>query len=142
MRDRGLCDAIALDNFLQVAGIHVNCLSERPDGCVFMCVKVDEVLFAPEYVRSMNQADEHSWVVHSRYDAVEDYSTKAPTTIINNIFVYDDTSKNLVVGIIGATFQSVPFKSVMRNLARLMVKLRVNLKNMTVSNKCYIDFET
>ncbi|KAI7785801.1 hypothetical protein LA080_005918 [Diaporthe eres] len=146
LQDRGLCDAIALDNFLQVAGIHVNCLSERPDGCVFMCVKVEEVLFAPEYVRSMNQADEHSWVVHSRYDAVEDYSDKAPTTIINNIFVYDDTSKNLVVGIIGATFQSVPFKSVMRNLARLskpgsdspgLTRLKVQDKDIHQSDSGY-----
>lgn len=146
LQDRGLCDAIALDNFLQVAGIHVNCLSERPDGCVFMCVKVDEVLFAPEYVTNMNQADEHSWVVHSRYDAVEDYSTKAPATIINNIFVYDDTSKNLVVGIIGATFQSVPFKSVMRNLARLskpgsdspgLTRLKVQDKDIHQSDSGY-----
>lgn len=146
LQDRRLCDAIALDNFLQVAGIHVNCLSERPDGCVFMCVKVDEVLIAPEYVRNMNQADEHSWVVHSRFDAVEDYTSKGPTTIINNIFVYDDTSKNLVVGIIGATFQSVQFKSVRRNLARLsepgsepsgLTRLEARDKNIHQSDSGY-----
>lgn len=119
LRDPGLCDPLSLDNFLQVAGIHVNCLSERPPGRLFMCVAINEMLFAPEFVESKNRAGKRSWIVHSRFEVIEEDSDCVPVTLVNDIFVYDETSHTLVVGIMGATFKSVSSKAVARSLSRL-----------------------
>ena len=40
---RGCCDPIAIDNFLQVAGIHVNCLVDCKDDEVFVCTAIGEI---------------------------------------------------------------------------------------------------
>ncbi|KAK6217920.1 hypothetical protein LQW54_003208 [Pestalotiopsis sp. IQ-011] len=119
LREPGLCDPLSLDNFLQVAGIHVNCLSDRPPGRLFMCVAINEMLFAPEFLERKDTAGKRSWVVHSRFDVIEEDSDCAPVTLVNDIFVYDETSHTLVVGIMGATFKSVSSKAVARSLSRL-----------------------
>lgn len=119
LRDPGLCDPLSLDNFLQVAGIHVNCLSDRPSGRLFMCVAINEMLLAPEFLDRKDTTGKRSWIVHSRFDVIEEDSDCAPVTLVNDIFVYDETSHTLVVGIMGATFKSVSSKAVARSLSRL-----------------------
>ncbi|OTA83740.1 hypothetical protein M434DRAFT_83728 [Hypoxylon sp. CO27-5] len=109
--DAGICDPISLDNFLQVAGIHVNCLSPRKEDEVFMCTAVEEVIFSSSFM--MNRLDSRSWTVHTRYE------TTSKSNIANDIFVCDAVSKELVVAIMGATFRSVPFRSLARSLTRL-----------------------
>lgn len=104
------CNPIELDNFLQVAGIHVNCLSPRRKSEVFMCTAVDEVILTPSF--SADKIDAQSWKVYSRYETIGD------GIVTNNIFVYDLTN-NLVVAITGATFRSVVVKSLVRSLSRL-----------------------
>jgi SAM-dependent methyltransferase/acyl carrier protein len=107
----GICDPIILDNFLQVAGIHVNCLSQRDDDQVFMCTAVEEVIFTAHFMTS--RGDSRAWSVYTRYEA----SSKAE--IANDIFVCDASSGKLVLAVLGATFRSVPFKSLARSLTRL-----------------------
>lgn len=109
--DAGICDPISLDNFLQVAGIHVNCLSPRKEDEVFMCTAVEEVIFSDSFM--MNRLDSRSWAVYTRYEAT------SKSNIANDIFVCDAVSKELVVAIMGATFRSVPFRSLARSLTRL-----------------------
>jgi SAM-dependent methyltransferase/acyl carrier protein len=109
--DPGVCDPITLDNFLQVAGIHVNCLSERRGGEVFMCTGVSEVV--PSQTFMENRSNTRSWIVYSKYE------TLSRTNIINDIFVYDSNSKSLVLTMLGVMFRSVPFESVVKSLARL-----------------------
>lgn len=118
LHDQSIRDPIALDNFLQVAGIHVNCLSERAGGQVFMCVGIDEVVFTSGFVGNAESFDERAWIVHSHFEEVND-ANKGPQVVTNNIFVYDEASGNLMLCIIGATFRSVLFKSVVRSLSRL-----------------------
>ncbi|KAH8886520.1 ketoacyl-synt-domain-containing protein [Thozetella sp. PMI_491] len=109
--DYGICDPISLDNFLQVAGIHVNCLLERKPEEVFMCTAIEEIFFSARYMQ--DQSDARSWTVHTRYDAV------SRNVISNDIFVFDPELNELVLSVMGATFRSVPFKAVARNLRRL-----------------------
>ncbi|KAE8137485.1 hypothetical protein BDV38DRAFT_283033 [Aspergillus pseudotamarii] len=104
------CRPVELDNFLQVAGIHVNCLSTRRAEEVFMCTAVDEVILTPSFVAS--KTDSQSWTVYSHHEVISKGS------LTNNIFVYD-SAKKLVAAIMGATFRSVPFKSLARSLTRL-----------------------
>ncbi|KAI1407361.1 ketoacyl-synt-domain-containing protein [Hypoxylon sp. FL1857] len=109
--DAGICDPISLDNFLQVAGIHVNCLSPRKEDEVFMCTAVEEVIFSASFMT--NRQDSRSWTVYTRYEAT------SKSNIANDIFVCDAASKELVVAVMGATFRSVPFRSLARSLTRL-----------------------
>ncbi|KAJ5446662.1 hypothetical protein N7445_001483 [Penicillium cf. griseofulvum] len=105
-----ICHPIDLDNFLQVAGIHVNCLSLRRDDEVFMCTAVDEVILGPCFPGP--KADRRQWMVYTHYEAVDGAS------LTNNVFIYD-AAKSLVAVIVGAAFRSVPFKSLARALTRL-----------------------
>ena len=106
----GYCDPISLDNFLQVAGIHVNCLSNRKEDEVFMCTGIQEVMFSSSFI--MNKADSRTWTVYTRYETIKGNMT-------NDLFVYEADSKDLVLIIMGASFKSVRFKSLVRNLTRL-----------------------
>ena len=109
--EAGVCDPISLDNFLQVAGIHVNCLSDRRESEVFMCTAVEEVFLSAGYLD--NRAENRSWTVYTRYDAI------SRNSIANDIFVFDSDTQELVLSVMGATFKSVPFKAVARSLSRL-----------------------
>ncbi|KAE8373923.1 hypothetical protein BDV26DRAFT_296474 [Aspergillus bertholletiae] len=109
-RKNTFCRPVELDNFLQVAGIHVNCLSARHADEVFMCTAVDEVILSPSFVGS--KTDSRNWTVYSHHETISKGS------LTNNIFVYD-SAKTLVAAIMGATFRSVPFKSLARSLTRL-----------------------
>ena len=109
--DPGVCDPISLDNFLQVAGIHVNCLSKRNSDEVFMCTAVEEIVFSEFYIT--NRAETRSWTIYTRYE------TTSKSNVVNDIFVYDSESDTLVLIILGAIFRSVPFKSLTRSLTRL-----------------------
>jgi SAM-dependent methyltransferase/acyl carrier protein len=108
----GTCDPIILDNFLQVAGIHVNCLSQRDRNQVFMCTTVEEVIFTSSFMT--NKADSREWSVYTRYEPSESKGEMA-----NDIFVCDAVSGRLVLTVLGATFRSVSFKSLARGLTRL-----------------------
>ncbi|EAT86513.1 hypothetical protein SNOG_06682 [Parastagonospora nodorum SN15] len=101
---------IELDNFLQVAGIHVNCLSPRQNSEVFMCTAVDEVILAPSFAATTT--DTQGWKVYTCYE------TGQHGTLVNNIFVFDATD-TLMAAILGATFRSVSFNSLARTLTRL-----------------------
>lgn len=109
--DPGVCDPVALDNFLQIAGIHVNCLADRKGDEVFMCTAVEKVVFSQIFME--NRSNTRSWTIYSRYEK------PSAKNITNNIFIFDADSKNLVLSIIGAVFRSVPFKSVVKSLAKL-----------------------
>ncbi|KAK0736359.1 hypothetical protein B0T21DRAFT_393084 [Apiosordaria backusii] len=106
---KGICDPVALDNFLQVAGIHVNCLSSRESGQVFMCTAIEEVIFSPTYSRSPAE-----WRVYTRYEM-----TSGTEEMINDILVFEAKSNDLVAAITGATFRGVSLKSLERSLSRL-----------------------
>lgn len=109
--DASICDIISVDNFLQVAGIHVNCLSQRDDDQVFMCTAVEEIIFSASFMTS--RGDSRAWTVYTRYEPI------SKVDVTNDIFVCDSSSGILVLAIMGAKFRSIPLKSVARSLTRL-----------------------
>jgi acetyl esterase/lipase/acyl carrier protein len=103
-------DPVSLDNFLQVAGIHVNCLGNRSSGDVFMCTSIDEVnFFGPGVPRSGKSP---YWTVYSANSTCED------STVVNDIFVFESDSTTLIMVVMGATFKRVPFSSIIRSQGR------------------------
>lgn len=108
---RGYCDPVAIDNFLQVAGIHVNCLADCRDDEVFVCTAIGEVALSEQY--SQNEADERSWTVYSNFDFTPKRSVE------NDILVLDNHSGELVLTLMRAQFTSIPFKSLERGLSKL-----------------------
>ncbi|KAI9370219.1 hypothetical protein BJX61DRAFT_549115 [Aspergillus egyptiacus] len=85
-----------------VAGIHVNCLSDRGEDAVYICTDLGELTFSDSFASRWCEVPQ--WKV---------YSTFEPET--------DKTSGDLMVMFIGAIFHSTPMKS----LARVLEKLNI-----------------
>ncbi|KAL2802294.1 hypothetical protein BJX63DRAFT_438016 [Aspergillus granulosus] len=109
------CDPILIDNFIQVAGIHVNCLSEMQDNEVFVCSSVEDVLIGEPFIKRDLVATS-PWVVYSNYER------EAKRKVMCDIFVMDQKSGALALCITSATFTSVSIQSLKRTLARLSNK--------------------
>ncbi|MCJ1462838.1 hypothetical protein MMC07_001441 [Pseudocyphellaria aurata] len=107
----GDCDPIAIDNFLQVAGIHVNCLSGRKEDEVFMCTAIGGLLMSDDFMKS--KTTQRSWTVYSNYEP----SNK--NRVGNDIFVLDSDSEELVLTIMDAQFVGVPFETLSKTLSKL-----------------------
>ncbi|KAK0723563.1 hypothetical protein B0T26DRAFT_263600 [Lasiosphaeria miniovina] len=105
------CDPIALDNFLQVAGIHVNCLSERSADDVYVCTELAEMFIGDGFLAKRGDVAE--------YRVYTSFEQGAGKTLVNDILVFDPETGDVVVLFLGAVFQGVPMKSLARTLARL-----------------------
>lgn len=108
---KGFSDPLMLDNCLQIAGIHVNILSDHTENEVFVCTAVDEILFSPAYVQR-NVPQEH-WTVYTVFDA------RGKGDLVSDIFVLDPGSDKVVLAIMSAQFKSVTMKSLAKVLSRL-----------------------
>lgn len=97
------CNSMALENFLLVPAIQLNCLSPtRSEKGIFTCVHVEEILFSGSFLA--NQRDSQSWTVYSKHEVGDKGS------FVADIFVYDTQSRDVAVVIMGATFQTVQQK--------------------------------
>ncbi|KAI0442798.1 hypothetical protein F4803DRAFT_575191 [Xylaria telfairii] len=105
------CDPITLDNFLQVAGIHVNCLSERNSDEVFVCTELGKLFISDVFLAKRRHMQ--SYQVYTSFEQGDGKS------LVNDIFVFDPDTGDLVVLFIGAIFRGVPMKSLARTLAKL-----------------------
>lgn len=97
---------LAVDNFVQVAGLHVNCLNDCKDTQVYVCTQVESIQIGPKF------KDSNSWFVYSRFTSVKDRE------VSNDIFVFDRESKNLVLIVLGARFMKVLISSLTKVLSR------------------------
>ncbi|EAS33665.3 polyketide synthase [Coccidioides immitis RS] len=100
---------LALDNFLQVAGLHVNSLNVCGESNVFVCTKVDRIQFGPEMQLSNGNG---SWSVYSNMHMLNDKEVE------NDIYVFDAIRRQLVMVILGARFNRVLITSLGKVLAR------------------------
>ena len=105
-----ISDPLAVDNFIQVAGIHMNSLKDHEDHDVFVCTKVDRILQSPMLVKEHLKAD-REWMVYSKSFA------NGETIVVNDIYVFDIQSKALVCLILGACFTKVRTTSLKRVLS-------------------------
>lgn len=112
--DDALCDPFSVDNFLQVAGIHINCISSRQGNEVFICHQLEEVIFSRAFP-SEQVSDQRVWNVYSSFE----WAYASEGRIKSDIFVYHPGTHDMVVAILGATFQSVSSASLTRLLQRI-----------------------
>lgn len=106
------CDPILMDNFIQVAGIHVNCLSEIRSQEVYVCTEIGEFLIGEAFLSRASTSSE-SWDIYSNVDR----SVKG--RIACDIFVLSRASGKLAVAILAVTFKSIPINSLTRALKGL-----------------------
>ena len=104
-----ITNPLAVDNFVQVAGLHVNCLNENEANEVFVCTKVERIQASPKFRHSK------SWVVYSSFTSTGDRQ------ISNDIFVFDRETKDLVFMVLGAHFMKVLISSLSKVLSRANV---------------------
>ena len=109
--NQNCCDPIALDNFLQVSGIHVNCLWDCKDDEVFVCTAIREIIFSEQFMDRTKA--QRSWTVYSNF------TVSSNEKVVNDIFVLQSESGNLVVTMMGAEFTRLPLKSLSRTLSKL-----------------------
>ncbi|KAL9006260.1 MAG: hypothetical protein Q9188_000982 [Gyalolechia gomerana] len=107
----GCCDPVAIDNFLQVSGIHINCLWDCNDGEVFVCTAIRDLSFSQFFLDRPNE--KRSWTVYSNSEP------RSKGQVVNDIFVLDSDTGELVLTLLGAKFISLPFRSLSRTLSKL-----------------------
>lgn len=105
-----VCDPLAMDNFVQVAGLHVNSLNSCGDNEVYVATKIDRVQHSPNF--KAHDPAARSWVVYSNY------RQSAEREVINDIYVFDSAKKSLVMLILGAHFTKVLISSLTKVLSR------------------------
>ena len=105
-----ICHPMTIDNAIQVAGLHVNCFSPCLDNEVYVSTKVDLVQPSHEFLTADH--DHQEWTVFSSFSRISDKE------VVNDIFVYDNTSHNLVMMVLGARFTKVLITSLARVLNR------------------------
>ena len=108
---RGCCDPIAIDSFLQVAGIHVNCLEDCKEDEIFVCTAIGELSFSEKF--SQDETNERSWIVYSNFESTNKKS------LVNDVLVLDSRSGELVLIIMGAQFLRLSSKSLEKGLSKL-----------------------
>nr|A0A0B5KU17.1 RecName: Full=Non-reducing polyketide synthase mapC'; AltName: Full=Mycophenolic acid biosynthesis cluster protein C' [Penicillium brevicompactum]AJG44381.1 MpaC' [Penicillium brevicompactum] len=107
------CNPILLDNFLQVAGIHVNCLSDRQSSEVFVCNAIGETFVINSLLKQENGASPSTWKVYTSY------VRPSKTEIACDIYVMDCQTDTLSAAMMGVRFTSVSIRSLTRALAKL-----------------------
>ena len=101
---------LALDNFIQVSGIHVNNLNECGPNQVFVCTKLDQIQVSPHF--SADHPESRAWDVYTNFIKTGD------RTVSNDIFVYDSSTHSLVLIVLGAIFTRVPISSLAKVLSQ------------------------
>ncbi|KAL2067491.1 hypothetical protein VTL71DRAFT_1916 [Oculimacula yallundae] len=101
-------DPIAIDTFLQVAGLHVNSLLPCGDDEVYVATQVETIRFGQEIAASVFA---RTWNVYSTC------ARENPKEVVNDIFVFDPVTKNLEMVILGAHFTKVLKPALSRALA-------------------------
>lgn len=102
-----LTNPVALDNFLQVPGLYLNCMASCSPQDAFVCVQVQSLQLSSDFLLSS------SWDV---------FATSAPTD--NNhqhtcdIFATDNNTGNLVFVALGAKYERVPMALFAKTLSR------------------------
>lgn len=106
-----ILNPLAMDNFIQVAGLHVNSMTEIGNNEVYVCTKVDRIQPGPSFTKD-NLGDNKSWIVYSNYHPTSNKE------VVNDIFVFDKSTKALVFLVLGARFTRVLISSLTRVLSR------------------------
>lgn len=104
------CDPLAIDNFTQVAGLHVNGLDDCSEDEVYICSTVGEL-------QDMRNTGENApsrgpWLVYSTC------SGNSGKELSNDIYVFDPESRIIVMVILGVRFHKTNISALKRVLSR------------------------
>lgn len=103
---------IALDNFIQVAGIYINSLRSRANGELYVCTKIERVQLDTNFTRMTESGG--SWSVFSCFSHLDEVKND----VASDVFIFDSEKKNLVAIFFGVEFTKVQQRSLVRILAR------------------------
>jgi acyl transferase domain-containing protein len=101
-------DPIAVDNFVQVAGIKVNCLNHSPADQVFICGHIERIQPSKAFLHRDRKSRSWSVYAHSKGLGEKDYH--------NDIYVFDE-NKQLAMLILGVRFTRVAIASLTKVLS-------------------------
>lgn len=104
-----LFDPLLFDNFLQVAGLHVNCLQDTSGTDIYICTRVDQLRINTDF----NLYPNGSWSIFSSFEPHGDKDLE------NDIFILDAASGKLAAMILGARFTRVSPASLTKVLSRV-----------------------
>ncbi|KAJ5212810.1 uncharacterized protein N7498_004456 [Penicillium cinerascens] len=107
----GASDPLTIDNILQVAGIHVNCLASCKAEEVFVCTSIGEGLWSREILDGSYGT--RNLRVYSNSEA------KGKNSLVNDILALDPTTGEVVMFLLGARFTAVALSSLHRALSKL-----------------------
>ena len=103
---------IALDNFIQVAGLHINSLRSRAKGELYVCTKIERVQLDPNFTQTTEIGG--SWSIFSCFS----HLNEAQNDVASDVFIFDSETRNLVAMFLGVEFTKVQQRSLLRTLAR------------------------
>ena len=101
---------LAVDNFTQVAGLHVNSLDDCRDNEVFLCTKIDELQIDSAFLQYGH--DSSRWTVYSKFTRKDDKE------VVSDVFIFDPASQRLMMVILGVRFTKVLTSSLRKALSR------------------------
>lgn len=108
---------LAVDNFIQVVGLQLNCLNVCKESDVYVCTKVDRLQISSAFMADILEGK--SWTVYSNY------ITSDGKDIICDIFVFDRTTQKLVLHVLGTHFTKIMKKSLAKVLAQSNVTANI-----------------
>ncbi|KAL4903516.1 hypothetical protein BDW74DRAFT_179932 [Aspergillus multicolor] len=117
-----VCNPLMVDSFTQVAGLHVNSLDECGPDDVFLCTAIEKI----ELSKTLGSCS-GSWLVYSSFERA------GPRELINDIFVFDSVSKELIMTIFGVRFAKVSLSSLRRTLERANIQSEPQSRSMSTS---------
>ena len=101
---------LAVDNFIQVVGLQLNCLNACKESDVFVCTKVDRLQMSSAFMEE--SLDGKSWTVYSNF------TPGKSKDVISDIFVFDRRTQKLVLHVLGVHFQKIMKKSLAKVLSQ------------------------
>ena len=101
---------LAMDNFIQVVGLQLNCLNACRESDVFVCTKIDRLLMSSAFMEE--SLEDKSWTVYSNFTSGKNKD------VISDIFVFDRRTQKLVLFVLGVHFQKIMKKSLAKVLSQ------------------------
>ena len=101
---------LAVDNFIQVVGLQLNCLNACRDRDVYVCTKIDRLQMSSAFMGESLEGK--SWTVYSNL------ITGKCKDVVNDIFVFDNATQKLVLQVFGSRFTKIAKKSLAKVLSQ------------------------
>ncbi|KAI4169653.1 MAG: hypothetical protein LQ343_005531 [Gyalolechia ehrenbergii] len=102
-----ICNPLLVDNFLQVAGLYVNCLRENTSGKIFVCSQIGQFC----YQNNLEDQGVVPWDVVVHIDSMSERET------ICDIVAYPTASENATIKFSGVRFTGISRNSLMTTLS-------------------------